>query len=392
MQLPLYPSPDQNAPLTFPSTAGGGRMIFNNWLPSTGPNGFPLYVKGFHIHCEIQIDTNGSATVDAPDWWRWLDTVTIHQKDGVTRVNQLRGDQLLIALIEKVGVERLKMHPDIAISQTDATRNLTFYVPMAAPTDFPTMFDGDDFSMPADLFSRIEFTSALLTADGVAVAGGVITLDSCVWRVEAEVEELDYLLWPAVDELLAVPFSSADLQLTVDGRLMGLSLHQRAAAGGGSLTNLTHVHLPGIWPERLKRQPDLTEHYARHRSLAAGTAATDQGVDRVYDPFLQNRACPVLFATDHEKVWSGEVLGNVLVKTFQSSSITNLVAICRKVLPKNAAVAAGFAKKYNGGKPLQWKVKTRDKTRQDPAAWDEKNRAYLPMKASLPGRRGAGLK
>lgn len=384
MQPLIIPSPEKIPPLSFPSTAGGGRVVIDNWLPPTGPDGFPYYIRAFNVHAEVQVDTDGSASVDAPDWWRFIDTVSIVQMDGVHRVNQLRGDQLRVALEEKCGVLGLKEHPDIAVSQTNAVRRLTFRVEFGSDL----LYDGDDYELPVDLFARIELTSALGTADGLAVAGGVITFDSIVWRVEAEVVQHDYLLWPSVDELVAVPFAGTSPELAVDinARPMGLSLHSRGAGGGASLANLTTVHIPGIFTEPLKRDPDLLEHFVASRRIATGVAATDQGAYRVSSVFTTGRACPVLWAHPHEKVWTGSVVERLTIKTVQASAISGLHAIFRKGLPKNVGVADALARKYNQGRPLPWRVKTRDKTRRDPAAWKPANRAYLPMVAPLPGR------
>jgi hypothetical protein len=380
----IYPSPDKIPAISFPSTAGGGPLKQDNWLPPTGPNGYPLYVREFVGHVDIQVDTAAATVIEGPDWWRVIDRISILQLDGVKRINELRGDQLRVGLEIKCGVECLKEHADMAASQTNATRKLTFNVPMVSAL----LFDGDDYELAADNFHRIEWTSAVLTADGFAISGGTITLDAATWHWNAHCVERDRLLWNSVDEIIALPFpaSGAELETQLNGRLFDLTLHQRAADGGGSMANLTSVHLPGLWSEALKYDPDLREAYAKDRRIAAGVDATDPGVHRVNSLVTEGRAAPVLWATDRLKSWSGWIVGNLTIKTVQASAISNLVAIVRRGLPRNAAVSRSLAIKYNGGKAIAWKVKSAGKTRTGPRMWNKKFRAYLPMEAPVPGK------
>jgi hypothetical protein len=380
----IYPSPNKLPAIAFPSTAGGGALKQDNWLPPTGPNGYPLYIRELVAHAAFQLDTAAATVVEGPDWWRAMDRISIVQLDGVKRVNELRGDQLRVALEIKCGVECLKEHADLAASQTDATRKLTFNVSMVSAL----VFDGDDYELAADNFARIEWTSAVLTADGFSVSGGTITLDDATWHWNAHCIERDRLLWNAVDELIALPFpaSGAELETQLNGRLLDLTLHQRAADGGGSMANMTSVHLPGIFNEALTYDPDLREAYAKDRRISAGVDATDPGVHRVNSMVTEGRAVPVLWSTDRLKAWSGWVIGNLTIKTVQAVAITNLVALVRRGLPRNPAVSKALAVKYNGGQALAWKVKSAGKTRTNPRSWNKKFRAYLAMECPVPGK------
>lgn len=383
----IIPSPENTAALAFPATVGGGNAIpFHNWVTAKGPNGYPNYIQAITAHYEIQVDTDGSASVDAPDWWRWLGPVTLVQADGVKRINEMYGDQLRVALEEFAGVECLKEHPDIAVSQTNASRKLSFRLPMTSKL----LYEPDDDELMVDNFARIDIRPPDLSAAGVAIAGGTITLDSMTIRLEAEVVERDYIKWTSPLEFVGIPFvGAAELQTPVlDCRVMGLTLHKRAAAGGASLSNLTKVHLPGIFTEALKRDPDLLEQFAAHRRISTGTAATDQGVYRVSSIFATGRACPVLWAHEGEKGWSGDVVGQMTIKVEESSAITDKVALFRKRLPRNVQTHKALAKKYNKGKPLPFRVNTRNKTMRDPNKWPERLRDYLPLKCPVPGKPG----
>jgi hypothetical protein len=385
----LTPMTEKTDAVAYPYTGSGGNVIpIKPFWPLKGPNGYPNYIRAFNVHFEVQVDTDGSASVDSPDWWRWLNGVSIVMVNGQRRFpGDMTGDQILAALEEFAGVEQLKFHPDIAVSQSNATRKMTFRIPMTSPY----VFEGDDDEVLADLITRLELKPPDLSSAGVAVAGGVITLDSMTIRIEAEVQERDYLVWPSGLEFVAIPFSGSDASLTTGAlncRVMAALIHKRGAGGGASLSNLTSVLLPGMWPEHLKRDPDLKENFLAKRGWAAGTAATDQGVSRVASLVATDRLCPVIFADEMEKAWSGDIVKELTVKTVEASAISDKVLLLRKRLPRDLAIHKAIAKKYNKGLPLPFQLRTKGKTRRKPEQWPESMSDYMPKIAPVPGLPG----
>lgn len=368
------------APLKFKSEAkpwsgsSGARLQFRpDFIEKKGPNGGRVVVDRFILAAHLQVDVTVGA-FPGEDAYRAFRTISVKQKDGILRYNEVPGDAMRIFLFENQGPELTKEHADVAVANNVAVK-WTCNVPLAKPYSH----EAGDYAMAAELLEHIEIGCA--SAAELSVGASQVAIDSGDYFVIAEChEELD-IIQHAVDEVKVAEFQTAtESELTTGGRLQELLLYVRGTEGGLSVAGITEAWLsaPLFAAPQLLVQPDLQDFYARERKSAPGISST-QGSPMRSDPFTAAtpKAVGLLIATG-TKCFEQPDRASVHVKTTQSVSPGTIVMIARVAKRRTMESFNAIRKAYK--LRGEFRVKTASNTMRDARAWPEDQLAFMPIK------------
>jgi hypothetical protein len=344
-------------------------------IAKRGPNGGRVVIDKIIAHFQGDV-TVATAALKGEDFYRFMRLLSVKQRDGEYRLNEVPGDALRVALYELVGGAMTKEHSDSA-----TTANQTLTATVLIPMEKPHMHTPDDYSLPADQLEFVEIGCAIGTE--MALNGNTVTINSGnYWLIFECHEEMD-VVHHCVDEIKTQDFESStsqEVRLNVHGRLQDLLLFVRGNAGGASLANLTSIGISqpqNMAPTDLLANPDLKEFYARSRNAVTGLSTTTGAAVRS-DPFVASttRACAVLMTNDTSSFEQPET-DTVVVKSVHTLGATP-TCIMRIAKPRKAATAKAIAKKY--GLSGRFRIKTASKTRRYPRAWAKELWPYLSIK------------
>lgn len=372
----------QGAPLVYKSetkpwvNTPGARLQFQtSSIPKQGPNKGRIVIDRIICHSQFNADVS-VAVIKGQDLYRFPRLVTVKQRDGILRYNEVPGDAIRVFDYEAVGAAETKEHPDAAIANGQ-TITTSVLIPLAKPY----MHTPEDTAMAAELLEYVEIGCA--SAAELTALGATVVLNSGnYWLLFECHEELD-LVQHAVDTVQTQDFESTTSQearLNVHGRLQDLLLFVRGASGGASLANLTSAGISqpqNMADTSMLANPDLKERYARSRKIVTGSFSTTGDPIRS-DPFVGStvRACAVLMSEFNSCHQQPEA-DTVVVKTVHTLGAT-LTAVMRIMKPRNDNTRKALAKRY--GKQGAYRVKTKSKTKRDARMWPADQLAYMPIK------------
>lgn len=357
------------------SGASGAKINFlTNSLPKQGPNGGRLVIDAITAHAELNVDV-ATAAIQGEDLYRGFRTITVKQRDGALRYNEIPGDAMRVYLYEAIGGDRVKEHADVATGDgTDVTISCNI------PLRKRYVHEMEDHALAAELLDQVIIGCA--DEGEMSLGTSVVTINSgSYWLIFECHEEMD-IVYHAVDEVKVQDFESTtatEPRLNVNGRLQALLLFVRGASGGESLANLTAawIHLPQNMAPELNVSPDLVEYYGRERGQLGGSSGT-QGTAISSDPFVGStiRAAAVLIETG-TKCFEQPETDTVVVKTTHTLGKT-LTMIARVAKPRLMSTQAAIARKYKLSGNVR--VKTSSNSKRQVRDWKPEFLAYLPVK------------
>lgn len=363
-----YKSPAQ-------SYQSGSALTFSGWVPKRGPNGGRVVIDEFEIIAKPTDVTVAVAAVEGEDLYRFVKKVSVVQQGGRRRYNGVRGDSLRQFLWHHVG--QAQEYADLAIA-ANQSKSYSISVPMAKPD----MLDPFDTSMPADVFDLLEIECAD-TAE-LGVGGGTVTIDAMQYYVIAWCHEEYSLVLHAEDVVSEHQLKSTSGDtLKIGGRLHDLLLFARGAQGGAAMANLTDVLIDELRPSALLANPDLTQRWAKTKGVLANLASTS-GSQIKNDPVGAGKSVPVIWTGPRTSVYDGVFLSECNLRL--TNSVASVIAVTRTMLPKSEQVAAQVMQEYKTP-PGAFRVKTRGKTKRNPAEWNDELSIFMPFSARLPSLR-----
>jgi hypothetical protein len=357
------------------STAGARLQFQTSAIPKQGPNGGRIVIDRITAHFQGNVDVATAALLGA-DFYRFFRTVTVKQRDGALRYNEVPGDAMRVFLFEAIGGDRTKEHAD---SGTTAGQTLT--ATCVIPMGKRYMHTPDDYALPAELLNYVEIGCG--SSSEMSLGSSVVTINSGnYWLIFECHEDMDIVQY-AVDEVRVQDFESTTSQearLNVHGRLRDLLLFVRGASGGASLANLTSAGISqpqNMAPTDMLLNPDLKERFARERNEVTGAQATTGNPIRS-NPFINSttRAAAVLIPSATSAFEQPET-DTAVVKTVHTLAAT-LTAVMRIAKPRSEATRKAIAQKY--GLTGEYRVKTQSKTMRAAQAWKPEHLAYMPIK------------
>lgn len=370
-QRQSYKSPAQ-------AHVANGTLTFRGFVPPTGPNGLRNVIDYLEPVYDFSDLTIATAAVEGEDVWRAFERIVVEQANGVERVN-LRGDELRVYDYDVLGAGAVPEYADIAVAANQA---LVFSVPV--PLWKPLTKRPSDWSMPAELFNEMRITCCKTAAgEGLSVGTAVATIAGATVYVIAHCHEEDSVELKMVDRVRADSFPAlTGFTLTPNGRVHGLTLFARGAAGGTALTSsFTDIQIDGLIPQALKRSPDLLQPFLRSRKAQNADGGTDGGAVWAC-PYAASKAVPVIFADEDTSTFDAPHSEQLLLRTNMSQ--TGMLAITRTVLPESEELRNTVARKHKfSPSEYRGKVISKGKSNRDRMAQS----AYITKSGPL-RRRG----
>ena len=353
--------------------ANNGTLDFTDFVETRGSRGGRMVIHGISVHAILNL-TVATAVIQGEDLYRAFRTITVEQKDGVRRYNEVPGHALRLISYAHNGADRTHEHKDAAVSTANFT--VSAYLPITKRY----VHTPEDFGLAAELLKTVKIACAL--GSDMSLGTSVVTVNSGTYWVIAECHEEMSVIQHAVDEWVVRDFdSTSQSKLITDGRLHDLYLYIPGANGGQTLANLTEAWIEQLMAQPLLKDPDLLQSYARQRMSCMNLFST-KGDPLRTDPFLASstgtlRACAVLLANGI-KCYEAPVRDNVVVKTTQSAALpANLSMIGRVIKPRSERVRAGIMKRYGLTNSY---IRTGGKTRRETEKWSADHAAYMPEK------------
>lgn len=333
-------------PFTAPEQAwvlgGKTKLTFKDFVEVTCENEKRTIIDGFEIFCRANVSNgvgdsgDSDEALNGEDLLRIFRSVTVEQKDGVKRYDEVSGDALRICQYAFMGATKVREHQDVAVTTDDSTDTpvvviVSAYVPMRknyVSGDHADGMGSYDYSLPADSFNLIRIgmgQNADLSIDDV-----VMTINSAQYWVSADCHAEDTARTYAVDTISQADFDSTlQTKINVSGRIHDLFLYVPGEQGGVRLTGIDQVMLVDIYQQSQLVYPDLVTRYARERGVCEGLAGS-QGYPWRTDPFVPEqgaysagvgspRAIAALLSTGNHPD-EGQVRGNLTIKLTESSN------------------------------------------------------------------------
>ncbi len=334
---------------------GKGQLDFEGFVETKhGEFNHRTIIKGFQISASFNLTVIGAGkTLLGEDLARLFRAVSIEQKDGVKRYDDVPGDALRVlnyAMLDPYTIREPADCAGAASPGTDYDVVVTLYVPLAKPY----AYDGLDFSMAADVFKLLRIKMAQ-EADLEVSAGTTVTLNSGTYWAVAECYEEAEVVQHGVDEVYVRDFDADDeTKVNVTGRLHDLVLYSPGEEGGENLGDILDVRVKELQQEALLVDPDLTHRYERWRRSAA-----DQGTSTRTNPFANTHGTAgvpkavAILMTNGNKIADGPELDNIHVKTTPQTPGTGsdghtgtLRLIARQIVPPSDKLTRAIENKF----------------------------------------------
>ena len=350
-------------PFTAPEQAwvapGATKLNFTGFVEVSAENEKRTIVDGFEIFCRLNLSvlTNGEAGLPlaGEDLYRAFGSITVEQKDGVKRYDEVTGDALRVANYEMIGWEKTKEHEDVAITDggladVPVTVLVSAYVPMRKEfIDSPY-----DTSMPADVFNFLK----IKMCQSSDFPGGNVVVHSAQYWVSADCHAEPTAKTYSVDTVTIADFETtsaiaSQTKINITGRPHDLIMYVPGNSGGHGgeyLTGLTEVLVVDVYQQSQLITPDLATRYARERDVVQGLAGS-QGLPWRSDPFvpelvsLAPRAVALLMSTGNHPD-EGPIRDNLTIKVRSTSSPGTLRLIARVLQERSDKLDAAQAKKF----------------------------------------------
>lgn len=374
----IFPSP------IITMTGGAPTPIDLNFVPARSYRGKRLAITKVMLYHAIQVDTDGSTTIEKGGWAA-INQRTILRDFGGELVNNT-GQELRALHKYENGRFALPDPTAIAVSQSNATRMVVITI------DFAPIraLRGEDFAAPVDQFLAIPGGQLLVTAATAAQlgTGGGTTLDSHTLTVVVYCREEGDVESHARREISSFALANAvDNYIPQNGRLMrSLFIIKPAdSATGGTTEDATSITVDAygisqVTPRQLQTEFGLD-------GQADFTSAED--------PFVQTSlTSATLTPKGIPVVWPKRRAGKILDMPFHGgqpllrltgSTVTGNYAVTDFLVPhsvKNSEVSRAVAA-ASGGKLLN-ELKTDGKSNRNPESYGVYGRFFPVKLASAP--------
>lgn len=344
-------------------TGGKTKLTFTGFVETSAEKGKRTIIDGFEIFVRANVSVpqvaEDGGNIFGQDLYRLIGSVTVEQKDGVKRYDEITGDALRISNYALLGWERTREHPNIpftdgGLADVPVTVLFSCYVPLRK--EFSSA--PGDYSMPADVFNFVRIkmveNSDLVFSD-YSNAPGFVVNNAQYWvsaDCHAESEAKTY----AIDTITMADFETtsavaAQTKMNMSGRPHDLLAYVPGSHGGLPLTGLTEALVVDVYQQSQLVAPDLVTRYARERDVVQGLAGT-QGAPWRTDPFVPEvstpdvpRALALLLSTGNHPD-EGPIRDNLTIKIRSSSSPGTLRLIARVLQPRSQKLDAAQAKKF----------------------------------------------
>lgn len=352
----------------------GGVLDFQRFVQPRGPRGGRVVIDRLVLHSILTL-TVATQTTEGEDLYRAFQKVTVEEKDGTKRFNEITGDALRIIGFAHNEPGSTHEHADFAAGGPTA-RTMTAVLPLTKPY----AYEPDDYGMPAELFEKVSITCA--SNANMSLGTSVVTIASGTYWVIAECHEEFGVVQYISDEWLVRPMASASATeqelITSRGRLQDLYLWIPGQGGGQTLANLSEIFVEHMMPRSLLKDPDLTTAFERERNICPNLASTP-GTAISSSPFTGStlRAVAALLATGTKTFEGPERTQHQVRLTLSAALPAAPSIIARVVYPRNPRVTAELAARY--GKSIGY-LKTADRTKRNPAEWKPEHAPYIPFK------------
>jgi len=332
-----------SSPQTWQS-GGSAKMDFEGFVEQQADGGARTIIDAFVVHASLSL-TVGTATTFGEDLARFVDSLTLYQKDGVQRYVAVPGDAIRILNWATRSPGSIYDMPDFSVGGP-TTVNLSLYVPLRKEY----CENPEAFSLPADHWSHITLKTPGATA--MSLGTSVCTINSGSYYVEAICHASRLAFDYCVDTVSAVDFKSTlETDLVVSGRVHDLLIYTPGAHGGLKLTGVTEVNVVDEFPQSTLVFPDLVRDYQVERGEATnlGTSTGDRIRSNPFVPAAADsgvpRAIAALLSTGNAND-EGKVRDKLRVKTTQTSSPGTLRAIVRTIEPRSDKAEQVTGAKY----------------------------------------------
>lgn len=344
-----YTSPNQAW-----TTGGKTKLDFTGFV-EVASGGLRVIIDGFELHFQgsLTVADGGGNPLLGPDAWRLFRNITVEQKDGVKRYDEIDGGSMRILNYAVLGPENVRELPNLAVST--ATYTASIFVPLMKPkTSHPY-----DFSMPADVMRQVRIAMAQNADLSLGTPGAsTVTINNGVYWVVAVCHLEPRPKLYAVDQVTVMDFQT-QLQTTINasGRPHDLLMYVPGPQGGVQLGDVSTALVVDIYDQSRLVYPDLMADYSREQGNEPGLFATTNGSPVKTDPFIALATDTVTFPGDSPRAIAlllstgnhpdeGPVRENVTVKTTQTANPGVLRLIMREVVPRTQKLDAAQAKKF----------------------------------------------
>lgn len=333
-------------------TVGGKTKLDFTGFVEVASGGLRVIIDGFELHFQgsITVTDGGGAPLAGPDAWRFFRNITVEQKDGVKRYDEIDGGSMRVLNYAQLGPQDVRELPNQAVAGP-VTYTASIFVPLMKPkTSHPY-----DFSMPADVMRQVRIAMAQ-NAD--LSVGTTVTINSGVYWVVAVCHLEPRPKLYAVDQVTVMDFQT-QLQTTINasGRPRDLLMYVPGVNGGLPLGDVQTALVVDIYDQSRLVYPDLMADYSREQSNEPGLFGTTNGSPVHVDPFVALATDTVTFPGDSPRAIAlllstgnhpdeGPVRENVTVKTTQSANPGVLRLIMTEVIPRTQKLDAAQAKKF----------------------------------------------
>lgn len=349
------------------TTAGDTRSYaLERWLGDPrGPRGGIVVIDGFHLEATLNLTTAGGVTLPGADQANLVKEIEIYDNTGLRR--KLTGFKTRTMMHYELG-NRTPADPTTFAAATTADATYHYIIPFTGRY----AFRGLDFGIPVHSIiggaGRVSLTfpsSAQLLG-----SGGNPTINSGSYKLTAILREL-----PRDDKQVFArdvwewhsQTSNTDLTVFPKGRILAAAIAvKEAASGGSSMANMLSFTQQSLKYSAISRAA-LKQAYLMNRSTVSGQ-----------DPFFNDRAIPLLCGRSDAQIEDFPILGGEL-NLQVDSSVTTPDVVCKYIAQKDMAQLRQDAARMKVSPNARLRVKTKGKTRQDPAAWGD-YAAFMPGK------------
>lgn len=335
-------------------TVGGlTKLDFTNFV-EVAKDGKRVIIDEFELHFQgsITYAAAGGTPMRAEDWYRIFRSVTVEQKNGVKRYDEIDGASLRIHNYLVMDPKNVREQYDFAVG---GPTTLTFSVRVPMRKDW--VDEPYDFSMPADVLRQVRIAMAQ-NADftGLNTGGdGAVTINSGVYWVTAVCHLESVPKTYAVDQVTVMDWKTqTQTDINCTGRPHDLAVYIPGGGGGVLLTNMTDMFVIDLYEQSQLVYPDLVARYAAEREASPGLVGTVNQSGIHVNPFVpvgsatggsQPRAIALLLSTGNHPD-EGPVRENLTIKSTQTANLGTLRSILRTIVPRDPNLDAAQAAKF----------------------------------------------